>query len=210
MTRLGRAARSVRSGSSWACARGWWHSSSWGGPRFRPTIFRPFLFLLLPGLGGRWLLDSGRPKLSPPQHQSPGGNPHEGLARGVGSEGWPGSLRPEWRPHGVSAGTAALLSGTLVGVVVLLLFSRCCRRAASCSSWWAGRGVSPESQAPYGTPASRAPQLRLPGGVGQVLFICTLDDAAGKNNTHTLSLPGPQRPSRSQGKVIKRQSLGAE
>lgn len=37
---------------------------------------------------------------------------------------------------GVSAGTAALLSGTLVGVVVVLLFSRCClRRAASCSSW---------------------------------------------------------------------------
>jgi hypothetical protein len=36
---------------------------------------------------------------------------------------------------GVSAGPVTLLSGTLVGVVALLLFSRCCRRrAASCSS----------------------------------------------------------------------------
>lgn len=48
------------------------------------------------------------------------------------------SPRPGWGvlTTEVSAGTAALLSGTFVGVVVLLLFSRCCRRrAASCSSW---------------------------------------------------------------------------
>lgn len=39
--------------------------------------------------------------------------------------------------------------------------------------------------------------------VSQVPLICTLDDGAGKNNTHTLSLPGPQQPSDHKEKLLK-------
>lgn len=80
-----------------------------GRPRFRPASFRPFLFsFFFRVLEGDGFLMAVVPTFS--------------------------SSAPE--STGVSAGTAALLSGTFVGVVVLLLFSRCCRRrAASCSSW---------------------------------------------------------------------------
>lgn len=66
------------------------------------------------------------------------------------------------------------------------------------------QGASPEVQALRGPPLPPgAPQLRLPGVVSQVLLICTLDDGARKNNTHTPSLPGPQRPSDHKEKLLK-------
>lgn len=114
-----------------------------------PSSHLPALLvqLLLPGLGGRRLFDCGHPcllflstRILADQEGNSGWVPCTPVQSRMGR-----SAPQDSRPHpgrpwpgltmGASAGTAALLSGTLVGVVALLLFSRCCRRrAASCSS----------------------------------------------------------------------------
>lgn len=98
--------------------------------------------------------------------------PHEGLARGVGSEGGLAPSPEQWgSPRGCLPAQLPC-SGTLVGVVVLLLFSAAAGAELPL--------VPPGGQAgcllnlrhrveplPPGAP----PALRLPGKFGQVLFI---------------------------------------
>lgn len=151
-----------------------------GTPTLPAGHLPPLLIqLLLPGFGGRRLFDGGCPSLfflgTRILPDGRWGTSRETQAlvstvyartrepsvgcRGHGATGRALTI-------GVSAGTAALFSGTLVGVVVLLLFSRCCRRrAASCSSWKASvsrvcRRAS-STRAPPAAPGARPVQARL-------------------------------------------------
>lgn len=181
-----------------ACAGVGWHSSSWGAHASDPPSSGPsgtassFRALEGDGLQLPSRLSSSAPESWVETRMKD--------SRGAGPEGGLAPSRPEWgSPLGVCR--AQLPCSRAPWWVWLCCLCLPLRRRRALVPPGGQAGVPPIS----GTmnPCLQGPTAQAPPGVKIVLrFICTLDDKR-ENNTHTLSLPGPQRSLRSQGKVIK-------